>query len=116
MASRGTTRTHPGIRRTAKPTDLPLQFLQDDIDQSFRDLNKGTPWQEGRTISIDFSTGLDQTVPHKLGSTVKGFVPCDLTGAAAKVYRSTPTDAKQAKTHVRFVADVACKFTAWVYV
>ena len=113
--SRATTKSQPTIRRTAKQADLPVQFLQDDIAQSFSDLLKGTPFQTGLLVSINFSSGLDQTVPHKLGTKARGAFPVDVVGAAASFYRLPPSDAKQAGSHVRIVASVACAAVFWVW-
>ena len=112
------------VRFSVVPDDPKLARMQEDERAADDHENQGTPFREGMLLEIDFNDNLMQTVPHKLGGPVSGFILCDIvpktSGGAITIFREDETstdkiDFSRAQTHVKFRATSGCKTKLWVW-
>lgn len=106
------------------PQDPDLARVQEDLRASGgAGGNKlgQSPFETGQIIDVDFSEGLDQTIPHQLGGEARGFVVVDkVCDIAVDIVRdddttASPINASRAATHIKLRASAACKAKIWVW-
>jgi hypothetical protein len=117
-------RTSPAsaVRFATTPTDPDLAKMQEDLRAAVGGVGGGkNPFSQGALLELDFADGLDQTVPHKLGGEVSGFIIVDMVADSPTVIvrrtasSLTPIEFGREPTHVRFVASAVCQAKLWVW-
>lgn len=112
------------------PTDPELARVQEDLRAAGGGSGGAlgeSPFKTGQILTVNFHPiasgggGLEQTIPHQLGGTIRGFVVCDkVCDTAVDIVRdddttTTPINAARSATHIKLRASSACVAKIWVW-
>lgn len=76
------------------------------------------PFLDGRLVEdVSLSAGVETSVEHKLGRSVRGFFPVytQESGGYVTIQRLAASTDAPLETHVRLKAQASCTVSLWVY-